>query len=368
MLQLQHEAKGTAMAMKDKQINLALQGGGAHGAYTWGVLDRLLDEHWLHISAITGASAGALNGAALKAGLAVNPGVSGRRAARENLDALWSEIGAMSDNRMVRWMQSLMPMTKGLQRWTEMVSPAAWLDNLTRLISPYDYGPFYVNPLGPLLRELPHPHFATTEGPDLFVSATNVRTGAIRVFTGEQANVDAVLASACLPTLFQAVEIADPVTGQVDAYWDGGFAGNPALYPLYKPRFPRDIVIVAINPMVRCELPRTPVEISDRVNEISFNASLLSQLRAINFVKELFAENRLTDKAMKNVLVHMIIDDALMTDLTARSKLMPRPGMLDRMKAAGQAAADAFLKEHADKLNETDSFDLSQLFAGMIAR
>ncbi|MFN3274154.1 MAG: patatin-like phospholipase family protein [Paracoccus sp. (in: a-proteobacteria)] len=354
--------------MKDKRINLALQGGGAHGAFTWGVLDRLLDEHWLEIAAITGASAGALNGAALKAGLAVRTGAAGRRAARDNLDALWAEVGAMSDNRMVRWMQSLMPMTRGFQRWTELVSPAAWLDNLTRIISPYDYGPFYVNPLGALMRELPHPDFGGPDGPDLFISATNVRTGRIRVFTGAQATVEAVMASACLPTLFQAVEIADPETGQIDAYWDGGFAGNPALFPLYRPRFPRDIMVVAINPMVRCELPRTPVEISDRVNEISFNSSLMSQLRAINFVKELFAENRLTDKSMKNVLIHMIMDDALMTDLNARSKMMPRPGLLDQMKKAGQTAADTFLTEHADKLNEADSFDLSALFAGTTVR
>lgn len=354
--------------MKTKSINLALQGGGAHGAFTWGVLDRLLDEHWLHIAAITGASAGALNGAALKAGLAVRAGAAGRRAARDNLDALWTEVGAMSDNRMVRWMHSLMPIPRGFQRWTELVSPAAWLDNLTRIISPYDYGPFYVNPLGPLLNELPHPDFSTLEGPELFVSATNVRTGQIRVFTGVQATVDSVLASACLPTLFQAVEIADPETGEIDAFWDGGFAGNPALFPLYRPRFPRDVVIVALNPLVRCVLPRTPVEISDRVNEISFNSSLMSQLRAINFVKELFAENRLSDKSMKNVLIHMIDDDALMTDLNARSKMMPKPGLLAQMKAAGQSAADRFLEDHAAKLNETDSFDLTALFANTTSR
>ncbi|WP_304613369.1 patatin-like phospholipase family protein, partial [Paracoccus sp. (in: a-proteobacteria)] len=127
--------------MEIKRINLALQGGGAHGAFTWGVLDRLLEEEWLEFAAISGTSAGALNGAALKAGLAAGKGLAGRRAARENLDALWMQVGSKSDNRVVRWTQSVMPMSRGMQRWTEMVSPAAWMDNLTRLFSPYDYGP-----------------------------------------------------------------------------------------------------------------------------------------------------------------------------------------------------------------------------------
>lgn len=348
--------------MKQKSINLALQGGGAHGAFTWGVLDRLLDEEWLDIAAISGTSAGALNGAALKAGLASGAGQAGRRAARANLDALWAEVGTMSDNRMIRWMNSLMPMNRSMQRLTEMFSPAAWIDNLTRLVSPYDYGAFYTNPLAPVLRGLPHPDFTVDAGPDLFIAATNVRSGQIRVFRGAEADANAVMASACLPTLFQAIEIHDPRTGRMEAYWDGGYTGNPALFPLYPSRYPRDIVIVALNPMIRDALPRTPVEIADRVNEVSFNSSLMSQLRAINFVKRLYAEGRLQDDSMKNVLIHVIMDDALMNDLSARSKMMPGAQKLARMKTAGQQAADAFLAEHADKLNTADSYDLTAMF------
>ncbi|ODT60869.1 MULTISPECIES: patatin-like phospholipase family protein [Paracoccus] len=348
--------------MEQKRINLALQGGGAHGAFTWGVLDRLLDETWLEVAAISGTSAGALNGAALKAGLAAGRGRAGQQAARDNLDALWSEVGTMSDNRVIRWINSLMPMGRGFQRLTEVFSPAAWLDNLTRLVSPYDYGPFYTNPLAAVLRGLPHPDFTADTGPDLFVAATNVRTGQIRVFTGAEADAHAVMASACLPTLFQAVEIHDPKTGRLEAYWDGGYAGNPALYPLYPSRYPDDVVIVALNPMIRETLPRTPVEISDRVNEVSFNSSLMSQLRAINFVKRLHLENRLTDSPMKNVLIHMIMDDVLMNDLSARSKLMPGAHKLAIMKEAGRVAADTFLDQHADKLNKADSVDLSAMF------
>ncbi|WP_378979919.1 patatin-like phospholipase family protein [Paracoccus rhizosphaerae] len=362
MLQL-HHARG--LTMKHKSINVALQGGGAHGAFTWGVLDRLLDEQWLDLAAISGTSAGALNGAALKAGLGAHKGAAGRRAARENLNFMWSQVGQMSDNRVVRWLHSLVPMPRGLHRWTEMLSPAAWLDNLTRLFSPYDYGPFYVNPLDGLLRGLPYPDFACATGPSLYVAATNVRTGRIKVFSGTGATPEAIMASACLPTLFRAVEIFDPDTGRIEAFWDGGFTGNPALFPLYRSSLPRDILIIAINPLMRETLPRSPVEIADRVNEVSFNSSLMSQLRAINFVKRLFAQGKLDDGTMKNVLVHLIDDDALMTDLTARSKLMPGPGLLASMKAAGQVAADRFIEDHADKLNTADSFDLTALFPAM---
>lgn len=232
------------------------------------------------------------------------------------------------------------------------------------MLSPYDYGPFYSNPLAPVLRGLPYPDFANTRGPRLFVSATNVQTGRIRVFTNHRATVEAVLASACLPRVFRAVEILDPDTGHVEAYWDGGFTGNPALFPLYDPALPRDIVIVNINPLIREGIPRSPVEISDRENEISFNSALMSELRAIRFVKRLYAEGRLENRPMKNPLMHMILDDKLMNDLNARSKVMPRPGLIASMKEAGQAAADSFLDQHADALNREDTVDLSVLLAG----
>lgn len=349
------------MGLDKKRINLALQGGGAHGAFAWGVLNRLLEEDWLTIAAISGTSAGALNGAAVKAGLALG-GRRGRRAAVENLAHVWSEVAEVSDNRMVRWLHSLMPVPRGMQRLTEMFSPVAWVENITRLISPYDYGPFYVNPLGPILRDMPHRDFATDAGPELFVTATNVRSGMVRIFTGAEVTPDAVMASACLPNLFRAVEIADPRIGRVEAYWDGGYSGNPALFPLFPARFPRDIVIVNINPMQRDEIPRSPAAIQDRINEVSFNSSLLRELRAINFVKKLFDEKRLDNRPMKNVLVHMILDDVLMTDLSARSKMMPAPGLMTRMRDAGQVAADNFLTEHADALNNQDTVDLAALF------
>ncbi|KGJ17307.1 patatin-like phospholipase family protein [Paracoccus sanguinis] len=346
-----------------KKINLALQGGGAHGAFAWGVLDRLLEGDEIDIAGISGTSAGALNGAAVTAGLSAIPGREGREAARENLDYVWSQVGQVSDNRMVRWMTSMVPMPRGMQRWAEMVSPVAWLEGFSRIFSPYDSGPFYTNPLSAIIREMPHPldgHHATA--PEFFVTATNVRTGRVRIFSGDEVSPEAVMASGCLPTLFRAVEIDDPATGQREAYWDGGYSGNPALFPLFDRRLPADIVIVTINPMVREAVPRTPVEIQDRINEISFNSSLLRELRAIQFMKRLEREGRLSGRGMKEPLIHMISDDNLMTSLGTRTKVMPRPGLLAQMKAAGRDAAQAFLEGDAQNIGKADSVDLPRLY------
>ncbi|KGJ05059.1 NTE family protein [Paracoccus halophilus] len=348
--------------MAKKRINLALQGGGAHGAFSWGVLNRLLDEPEIEIAAISGTSAGALNGAALAAGLACGPGKRGRDAARANLAYVWSQVGQVSDNTIVRWLHSMFPAPRGWQRLTELFSPVAWLGNLSRVFSPYDSGPFYTNPLAAILMEMPHPRLGREDGPALFVSATNVRTGLIRVFGGAEVTVETVLASACLPELFRAVELDDPKTGRREAYWDGGYSGNPALFPLYRPDLPRDVVIVNINPMQRESLPRTPSEIQDRVNEISFNASLLAQLRAIKFVKRLHDEERLVGRPMKNVLMHAIMDETLMNSLSASTKLIPAPGLLDRLREAGTEAADRFLRENAENIGKRDSYSLDELF------
>lgn len=349
--------------MAVRRINLALQGGGAHGAFAWGVLARLLEDDTIEIAGISGTSAGALNGAALAAGLACGRDKDGRVAARENLDYIWSQVNQISDNRLVRWMHALFPVPRALQRLTEMFSPIAWMENVTRIFSPYDYGPFYSNPLAAILREMPHPALGLDRGPRFFVTATNVRTGRIRIFGGAEVTVETILASACLPTLFRAVEIDDPATGRREAYWDGGYSGNPALFPLFAPDLPRDIVIVNINPMLRDVLPHSPTQIQDRINEISFNASLLSELRAINFVKRLHDEGRLVGRPMKNPLVHMIMDDRLMNSLNASTKLVPDPGMLHVLRDAGWAAADRFLQADARNLGERDSVDLPRLYS-----
>lgn len=343
--------------MMVKRINLALQGGGSHGAFSWGVLDRLLDEEGLEISAISGTSAGALNGAALKAGLAVGPGPEGRAAARENLAHVWSQVSQVSNSSAVRWMYSMLPKSDGLQRWGELFSPMAWAEGVGRLISPYDFGPLYTNPLASVIRNMPHPVLDSPAGPEFFVSATNVKTGRIRVFSNHEITPETIMASACLPTVFKAVQITDPATGHEEIYWDGGYSGNPALFPLYKDSLPRDIVIVNINPMYKEGVPRTPGDIQERINEISFNAAMLGELRAISFVKRLYDEKRLEGRPMKNVLLHMIGNDELMGTLGASTKILPSPGLVNQLFKAGREAASAFMAEDAEAIGKRDSYD-----------
>ncbi|WP_299660698.1 patatin-like phospholipase family protein [uncultured Ruegeria sp.] len=339
-----------------KKINLALQGGGAHGAFTWGVLDRLLDEEDIEVAAITGTSAGALNGAAFKSGMVH----AGRDGARACLDGLWKRMGAVGDMRIAHWMRGIEP--AHIAQALEYSLPYSMAETWSRLVSPYAYGPFYRNPLEPVVDRFNFDEICADEGPDLFVCATCVRSGKIRVFTGDEISTDAILASACLPNLFQAVEIYDPKSDRTEAYWDGGYTGNPALYPLFGGDFPDDLVIVNINPLERDEVPKTPQQIQNRINEISFNSSLFRELRAINFVQRLLAEGKLRAGEMNRVLVHMIADDELMNDLSAATKTVPNPVVLNRLKQAGRAAADQFLHTHKKDLGERSTVDLPAMF------
>ena len=340
------------------RINLALQGGGAHGAFTWGVLDRLLDEPEIEIAAISGTSAGALNGAAYKAGMLAG----GREGARENLDWLWAQVAARGDLRMTTWMTGFSPAPGAIAQALEYSLPFSLMETASRVTSPYMLGPFYRNPLEPIVRRFAYDKVCAHAAPAFFVSATNVRTGKIRVFEHEEITTDAILASACLPTLFQAVELTDPKTGRDEAFWDGGYSGNPALFPLFPPDFPDDIVVVNINPLERSEVPVTPQDILNRINEVSFNSSLLRELRAIEFVRTLIDEGKVEKGAMKRVLIHMISDDDLMRELSVATKLLPSPPVLARLKEAGQAAADTFLTAHRKDLGKRSSVDLRAMF------
>ncbi|SDW36145.1 NTE family protein [Ruegeria halocynthiae] len=339
-----------------KRINLALQGGGAHGAFTWGVLDRLLDEEDIEVAAITGTSAGALNGAAFKSGMVQ----AGREGARAGLDGLWKRMGAVGDMRITHWMRGIEPAQ--IAQALEYSLPYSIADTWSRLVSPYAYGPFYRNPLEPVVDKFNFDEICADEGPGLFVCATCVRSGKIRVFAGDEISTDAILASACLPNLFQAVEIFDPDTNRTEAYWDGGYTGNPALYPLFDSGLPDDVVIVNINPLERDEVPKTPQQIQNRINEISFNSSLFRELRAISFVQRLLREGKLRAGEMSRVLVHMIADDELMNDLSAATKTVPNPVVLNRLKQAGRTAANRFLRAHKSDLGERSTVDLPAMF------
>lgn len=339
-----------------KQINLALQGGGAHGAFTWGVLDALLDTPEVEIAAISGTSAGALNGAAVKAGLVQGS----RELARENLEWLWEQVGAITDLAAVPWLDFFAP--NAIAQAIETSLPFAWSDSVSRVVSPYATGPFYQNPLEPIVAKLHYDEVCAEAGPALHICATNVRSGKIRIFTGAEISPEAIMASACLPTLFRAVEIVDPETGLSEAYWDGGYTGNPALFPLFAPGLPRDIVVVNINPLYRDDIPTSARAIQNRVNEISFNASLLRELRAIEFVQRLLDKGALEPGAMKHVLVHMIADDDLMRNLSVATKLIATPQTLFQLRAAGRAAAEAFLRDNIDRIGVESTVDLPGMF------
>lgn len=343
-----------------KRINLALQGGGAHGAFTWGALDRLLDEDDIEIAAISGTSAGALNAAALKGGL-LNGGREGAKAA---LSKLWRQVGAFEGEWINAWMQLVLPDPTILSQAIEASPGYAIGDTISRMISPYAYGPFYQNPLNRIVEAFEYDFVCANSEPHLYLSATNVRTGKIKVFSRDEITAEAIMASACLPTMFKAVEIDDPETGRTEAYWDGGYAGNPALFPLYRPTLPDDILIININPIIRDEVPVTGPQILNRINEISFNASLLRELRAVGFVHRLIEDGRMKRGDMKDVLIHMVADDELMTELSVATKTVPAPPVLSRLRQAGFAAMDNFLVTSKDNLNTRSSVDLPAMYGG----
>ncbi|WP_425070198.1 patatin-like phospholipase family protein [Sagittula sp. S175] len=341
-----------------KRINIALQGGGAHGAFTWGVLDRILEEESIEIAAISGTSAGALNGAALKAGIVHG----GRQGARDLLAKVWAEVGALDTTAFPDWFQKWFPDPGAVSKGIEYSWSYMWADSVSRMVSPYAWGPLYKNPLQKIIQGLDFDKVCAEHGPEFFVGATLVRTGKVRVFEGDQITCDAIMASACLPTLYQAVEMEDPVTGVMEAFWDGGYTGNPPLFPFFKDSLPDDVVVVNINPFLREKVPVTPPEIQNRINEISFNASLLRELRAIEFVQRLLHSGVLREGSMKDVRVHMIGDDTLMNALSVATKVVAVPSLLVQLKEAGRRAAGAFLAEHFDAIGSRQTLDLRAMF------
>lgn len=339
--------------MTKLRLNLALQGGGAHGAFTWGALDRLLQEPDLEFTAISGTSAGALNAAALKSGMLK----SGAEGAREALDALWTTVANSSSAGMGHWFGQDAFSHTFASKALEMSPAYAFLDAFNSMTSPYSWGPFYNHPLQEIVDGFDYGDICQPEGPKLFIGATNVRSGKIKVFKDAEIGPDALLASACLPTLFRAIEIDG------EAYWDGGYTGNPPLFPLFDQDLPEDILIININPLERDKVPQTPQEIQNRINEIGFNSSLLRELRAISFVQRLLHEGTISAHSMKRVNVHMIADDALMNELSVATKTVAIPSVLYALKSAGIAAAEAFLNAHRGDLGNKSSVDLQAMFS-----
>lgn len=336
-----------------RPLSLGLQGGGAHGAFEWGVLDRLLEDERIRICAVTAASAGAMNAVALAAGLAED----GPAGARARLDRFWRGVN-QAGGRNVFGDSAL---------WTAAMSPS-WLranpffrrvEPLMLAASPYEFNPFNLNPLHDVLAATVDFDLVRSAPLDVFVSATDVRDARLKVFVRNELTPEMVMASAALPYLFQAVEI------EGRRYWDGGYLGNPALWPLIDGEgASSDLLLVTLNPFHRDQAPRTAGEIVDRLNEITMNASLSAELRAIAFVQRLIEEGQLTEAARaqyRQIHIHALEADHLLQDLSLSSKFNTEWSFLTELKARGRQAADAWLADRFDDLGVRSSFDVRGL-------
>ena len=337
------------MARTVKSIDLALQGGGSHGALTWGVLERLLEEPQLRIDGVSGTSAGAMNAVVLADGLEAG----GPEAARDALLRFWKAVSEAALNNPIQ--RDLWARLSG--DWSLERSPGyLFFDHLTRLFSPYELNPLNLNPLKDLVSSLvDFDRVNRCSAIKLFVTATNVRSGRPKIFRQPDITVDAVMASAALPFMFQAVEIDG------DAFWDGGYMGNPVLFPLVDECRARDLVLVQINPFYRPEVPKTAREIINRVNEITFNASLVKELRQIQMLRELLHAEGLGREGFRDMRLHRIHGDEDLLGLKASSKLNAEWAYLTHLRELGRSRADRWLSRHWNDLGTRSTFDLAWL-------
>ncbi|MEM9009994.1 MAG: patatin-like phospholipase family protein [Pseudomonadota bacterium] len=339
-------------AKHEKAINIALQGGGAHGAFTWGVLDRLFEDDRIWIEAISGTSAGAMNAVVAAQGMYEN----GAEGARERLREFWTAVSKSATFSPIR----RSPLARMLGTWSLATSPSyVMFDLVSRLVSPYDFNPLDHNPLRDLVDELvKFDRVKACADMGIFISATNVRTGRIRVFEREEITLDAVMASACLPFIYKAVEVDG------ECYWDGGYSGNPPLFPFFHGSPSNDIVVVQINPVFREEVPSSATDIQNRVNEITFNSSLLHELRAIDFVTRLLDSGTLSPDEYKRVNLHIIQSRKRMRQLDASSKLNAEWAFLSHLFEIGRDAATRWLDDHFNDLGVRSSVDIREMFQG----
>lgn len=337
-------------ATSRKRINLALQGGGAHGAFTWGVLDRILEDGRLDIEAISGTSAGAMNAVALAYGYSEG----GADGAREKLESFWRTMSEAAKNSPIK----RAPIDVLMGNWSldRSVGYHA-MDALSRMFSPYQLNPLNMNPLRDVLEScIDFSCVQHCTSIKLYISATNVETGKVKVFDSHHLTADMVLASACLPNAFQAVVI-DEVP-----YWDGGYMGNPALFPFHSSNDCADIAVIQINPVERKGIPRTPQEIQNRVNEIAFNSSLLKELRAIDFVDRLIREGKLDETRYRSERIHIIENQDALIPLGASSKMNTEWAFLTHLRDLGQGTATQWLETHFQDIGKRSTVDLRAMF------
>ncbi|MBN9280279.1 MAG: patatin-like phospholipase family protein [Hyphomicrobium sp.] len=340
-----HRRSRTQAQQITKLVNVGLQGGGAHGAFVWGVLDYLLEDGRLDLCGISGASAGAVNAVVVAHGVSTG----GREGGRAALADFWRKVGEPSSYIGPHPFQLPLP----LSYFSEVTPAFVIFDLLTRCWSPYQLNPLNINPLRSILEAtVDFERLRTCPRTNLFLTATNVRSGKVHVFRTKEVSADVVLASACLPQVFQAVEIDG------EAYWDGGFMGNPAIFPLIYDSPSQDVVIVHVNPLVRPDVPRTALEIENRMNEISFNASLISEMRAIAFVTRLIDQGRIPEGLMKRMLLHSIAADDVMQTLSAVSKMNTSWEFLTQLRDIGRKRAAQWIDDSFDRIGEESSTDI----------
>ena len=332
-------------------VDFALQGGGAHGAFSWGVLDRALEEPRLQLEGISGTSAGAMNAAILADGYTKG----GPQSAREAMERFWRNVSEAA--RFSPFQRG--PLDVLLGRWTLDTSPAyVAMDLASRLFSPYDLGIAALNPLSDILAANIDFDRLRASPIKIFVTATNVRTGRGRLFRNAELTPEALLASACLPTMFQAVEIDG------DPYWDGGYSGNPTISPLVRECNSSDTILVQINPVERPGTPKSARDILNRLNEISFNSPLLKELRMIALMRQAVDPGHREGRLWARMRIHRIASD-LMTDLGASSKLNAEWAFLCKLRDEGRRCAEAFIAAHGADVGKRSTFDLDELLEGL---
>jgi NTE family protein len=344
------EAKSSP-ARSPALVDLALQGGGSHGAFSWGVLDRFLEEPWLEIDGISGTSAGAMNAAVMVYGHEKG----GRPGAREALEGFWRRVSDAA--RFSPFQRG--PLDVLLGRWTLDSSPLyVAMDLMSRLVSPYDINPLGKNPLREILAELIDFDILAQSPIHLFITATNVRTGRGRVFKNAEVTPDVLLASACLPTMFQAIEIDG------EAYWDGGYSGNPTLSTLVRECKSMDTILIPINPVERPGVPRSASEILNRLNEVSFNAVVLKELRMMALLRKVADPGSGEGALWAKMRMHRV-DNSIMTELGASSKLNAEWPFFVYLREEGRKSAQAFLDAHADDIGKRSTLDIDVLLEGI---
>ncbi len=357
--------KDKKTAPAPRKVNLALQGGGSHGAFTWGVLDAILEDGRLKPEAISATSAGSMNAVMMLSGLQEG-GVEG---ARKKLETFWHRVSGAANafspiqEEAVRQLSSANPFFGNLMKWS--INPSATASFFTawsNTLSPYQFNPLNINPLRDIVEDMvDFKKLKSCDEAKLFITATHVESGQPRVFNLEEVSLDVVMASATLPSVFQAVKIKG------EHYWDGGYMGNPALWPLFYKAESKDILIVHVNPMTRNEVPKDSATIENRLNEITFNSSMMHEFRAISFVQKLLNENMLKEEfrpLYKDIRLHAVRAEAAMKGLDVASKFDTSWSFLQQMKKLGVTYGKKWLTQHGDDVGVRASVDIQRDYLG----